>query len=189
MHGRSELDVMELESGELRHPPAAARHRDHLGPDRLDGTLAALAAESPREPSHVLLCDWTRGDHWAGYLHAAGAAPCPRRPAPSWCAPGRDGLELAAWLHRPPHTRGPAPYCCSCTAARKTRNVPPSTPSTRTCSPPGIGVFAPNVRGSGGYGRAFRQADDRERRFDRGPRRGRPARRSWSASAPPTRPG
>ncbi|MFC7110532.1 alpha/beta fold hydrolase [Nonomuraea rubra] len=29
-----------------------------------------------------------------------------------------------------------------------------------------MGVFAPNVRGSGGYGRAFRQADDRERRFD-----------------------
>ncbi|MFD0475645.1 alpha/beta fold hydrolase [Nonomuraea thailandensis] len=29
-----------------------------------------------------------------------------------------------------------------------------------------MGVFAPNVRGSGGYGRAFRQADDRELRFD-----------------------
>jgi dipeptidyl aminopeptidase/acylaminoacyl peptidase len=29
----------------------------------------------------------------------------------------------------------------------------------------GVAVFAPNVRGSGGYGRAFTQADDHERRF------------------------
>ena len=29
----------------------------------------------------------------------------------------------------------------------------------------GVAVFAPNVRGSGGYGRSFSQADDLERRF------------------------
>ena len=29
----------------------------------------------------------------------------------------------------------------------------------------GVAVFAPNVRGSGGYGRTFAQADDGERRF------------------------
>ncbi|GAA4937034.1 alpha/beta fold hydrolase [Nonomuraea thailandensis] len=166
-HGRSELDVMELDSGELHHlppPPAAVITSARIG---WDGTLAALAAESPQEPSHVLLCDLDAGDHWEGYRTAAGAGPLPTAAGAELVRfRARDGLELAAWLYRPPLTRGPVPFAVFLHGGPEDQERPTFNPLYQNLLAAGIGVFAPNVRGSGGYGRAFRQADDRELRFD-----------------------
>ncbi|NJP96102.1 S9 family peptidase [Nonomuraea sp. FMUSA5-5] len=162
VHGRSELDVMELERGELRHlppPPADLVTSVRIG---WDGTLAALAAQSPREPSHVLLCDLDRG----GYRHAAGAGPLPTAAGAELVhLHARDGLDLAAWLYRPPHVRGPAPFVVFLHGGPEDQERPAFNPLYQNLLAAGIGVLAPNVRGSGGYGRAFRQADDRELRF------------------------
>ncbi|SEG88965.1 Dipeptidyl aminopeptidase/acylaminoacyl peptidase [Nonomuraea solani] len=161
-HGRSELDVLELETSELRHlppPPADVVTSARIG---WDGTLAALAAESPQEPSHVLLCDLDRG----GYRHAAGAGRLPAAAGAELVRfPARDGLELAAWLYRPPHAQGPAPFVLFLHGGPEDQERPTFNPLFQNLLAAGIGVLAPNVRGSGGYGRAFRQADDRELRF------------------------
>jgi dipeptidyl aminopeptidase/acylaminoacyl peptidase len=161
-HGRSELDVMELETTEIRplpHPPADVVTTARIG---WDGSWAALAAESPQEPSHVLLCDLDGG----GYRHAAGAG----RLAAAAGAElvrfrARDGLELAAWLYRPPHLQGPAPFVVHLHGGPEDQERPTFTPLYQNLLAAGIGVFAPNVRGSGGYGRAFREADDHALRF------------------------
>ncbi|WP_378784807.1 alpha/beta fold hydrolase [Nonomuraea fastidiosa] len=161
-HGRSELDVMDLERGRLEHlppPPADVVTSARIG---WDGDLAALAAESPQEPSHVLLCDLDHG----GYLHAAGAGRLPTAAGAELVRfPARDGLELAAWLYRPPHTQGPAPFAIFLHGGPEDQERPAFNPLYQGLLAAGIGVLAPNVRGSGGYGRAFREADDRELRF------------------------
>ncbi|MET8868797.1 alpha/beta fold hydrolase [Nonomuraea sp. NPDC004580] len=161
-HGRSELDVMDFERGRLRHlppPPADVVTSARIG---WDGTLAALAAESPQEPSHVVLCDLDQGQ----YRYAAGAGRLPTAAGAELVRfPARDGLELAAWLYRPPHAQGPAPYVLFLHGGPEDQERPAFNPLYQSLLAAGIGVFAPNVRGSGGYGRAFRQADDRELRF------------------------
>ncbi|MDA0633924.1 alpha/beta fold hydrolase [Nonomuraea sp. MCN248] len=161
-HGRSELDLLETRSGKLRPlPPPPA---DVVTSARIswDGTLAALAAESPQEPSHVLLCELDRG----GYRRAAGAGRLPTAAGAELVRfSARDGLELAAWLYRPPHAQGPAPYALFLHGGPEDQERPAFNPLYQNLLTAGIGVLAPNVRGSGGYGRAFREADDRENRF------------------------
>lgn len=161
-HGRSGLDVLELETEQPRPlPPPPA---DVVTSARIswDGTLAVLAAESPGDPSHVLLCDLDRGGYrrvaGAGRLATAAGAELVRFPA-------RDGLVLAAWLYRPPHVLGPAPFLVFLHGGPEDQERPTFNPLYQNLLAAGIGVLAPNVRGSGGYGRAFRQADDRELRF------------------------
>ncbi|WP_052423124.1 S9 family peptidase [Nonomuraea candida] len=162
VHGRSELEVIETGSGELRPlppPPADVVTSARIG---WDGTMAALAAESPEEPSHVLLCDLDRG----GYRHAAGMGRLDGAAGAELVRfPARDGLELAAWLYRPPHTQGPAPFVVYLHGGPEDQERPTFNPLFQNLLAAGIGVFAPNVRGSGGYGRAFRQADDHALRF------------------------
>src|SRR5690606_32695191 len=77
----------------------------------------------------------------------------------------RDGLDLAAWHYRPPHVQGPAPYLVFLHGGPEDQERPAFDPLYQNVLAAGIGVLAPNVRGSGGDGRAFREADDRERRF------------------------
>nr|SBO95674.1 Acylamino-acid-releasing enzyme [Nonomuraea gerenzanensis] len=162
VQGRSALDVMDLETARLRHlpsPPADVITSARIG---WDGTLAALAAEDPHEPSHVLLCDLDTG----GYRHAAGAGPLPTAAGAELVRfRARDGLELAAWLYRPPHAQGRAPFVLFLHGGPEDQERPTFNPLYQNLLAAGIGVFAPNVRGSGGYGRAFRQADDHALRF------------------------
>ncbi|MEW9552166.1 prolyl oligopeptidase family serine peptidase [Nonomuraea sp. NPDC050783] len=160
-HGRSELDVLDLEGGELRPlPPPPA---DVVTSARIawHGTLAALAAESPEEPSHVLVCDLDAGR----YRRVAGAAPLPLAGAEHLRFRASDGLELTGWLYRPPRVTGPAPYALYLHGGPEDEERPTFNPLFQNLLAAGIGVFAPNVRGSGGHGRAFRQADDGPLRF------------------------
>ncbi|MEV4548094.1 S9 family peptidase [Nonomuraea wenchangensis] len=161
-YGRSELDVLDLAGGELRTlppPPAAVVTSARIS---WHGTLAALAAESPEEPSHVLVCDLGTGR----YRRVAGAGPLP---AGGGAEPvrlrARDGLELTAWLYRPPHVTGPAPYALYLHGGPEDEERPTFNPLFQNLLAAGIGVFAPNARGSGGHGRAFRRADDGPLRF------------------------
>ncbi|MFI7468779.1 S9 family peptidase [Nonomuraea sp. NPDC049646] len=161
-HGRSALDVVELPAAHVRTlPPPPA---DVITSVRVawDGGTAVLAAESPEEPSHVLLCDLTSGT----YRYAAGAGRLPVATGAELLRfPARDGLELAAWLYRPAHVHGPAPFVVSLHGGPEDQERPTFNPLYQNLLAAGIGVLAPNVRGSGGYGRAFRQADDLALRF------------------------
>ena len=66
---------------------------------------------------------------------------------------------------------------------------PVFTPQHQVLVAAGITVFAPNIRGSSGFGRAFVHADDRYGRFDAigDVADLRPA--CWSSAAAPTRTG
>ncbi|MFI6787890.1 S9 family peptidase [Nonomuraea sp. NPDC050383] len=161
-HGRSALEVLDTGTGAvspLPPPPADVVTSIRIS---LDGGTAVLAAEGPDQPSHVLLCDLATGryDQVAGAGRLAGAphAELVRLRA-------RDGLELAAWLYRPPNGHGPAPYLVHLHGGPEDQERPVFNPLYHNLVASGIGVLAPNVRGSSGYGRAFREADDRELRF------------------------
>lgn len=160
--GRSELELLDAATGAvtpLPPPPADVVTAIRVS---LDGSHAVLAAESPGDPSHVLLCELGTGR----YERVAGAGPLPGAARAELVRlRARDGLELSAWLHRPPGVHAPAPYLVYLHGGPEDQERPTFNPLYQSLLAAGIGVFAPNVRGSGGFGRAFREADDRGLRF------------------------
>ena len=77
-----------------------------------------------------------------------------------------DGLELSGWWYQPPRTRGPAPTFLYFHGGPESQERPVFNPLFHALLARGIAVFAPNVRGSTGYGRSYEEADHGERRFD-----------------------
>ena len=77
-----------------------------------------------------------------------------------------DGLGLSGWLYRPVGRSGPAPSSSASTAARKGQERPGFRSDYQALVAQGIGVFAPNVRGSSGFGKRFVNLDNGPLRFD-----------------------
>jgi dipeptidyl aminopeptidase/acylaminoacyl peptidase len=77
-----------------------------------------------------------------------------------------DGLELSGWLYRPKATSGPAPYVVSFHGGPEGQERPGFRSDYQALLSQGIGVFAPNVRGSSGFGKKFVNLDNGELRFN-----------------------
>lgn len=171
VQGRSELELLDLRSGRtaaLTRPPGDVVTSVAF---TRDGRALLVGSEGPAVPpriSHVPL--WPGGP--AGALLAD--------PAPSGLVEpdlehftGEDGLELSGWLFRPPTPPGPAgpgrrpgpvPVLVWLHGGPEAQERPVFQPLFQALLAAGIAVFAPNVRGSAGYGRAFVAADDGPRR-------------------------
>ena len=84
---------------------------------------------------------------------------------------GEDGLALSGWLFRPTGAFGgaatahPVPTLIWLHGGPEAQERPIFQPLFQALLAEGVAVFAPNVRGSGGYGRTFSQADDLDRRL------------------------
>jgi dipeptidyl aminopeptidase/acylaminoacyl peptidase len=77
-----------------------------------------------------------------------------------------DGLPLSGWLYRPGTAHGPSPTVVSFHGGPESQERPAFSLLTQSLVAAGITVFAPNVRGSSGYGAAFMAADDGAARPD-----------------------
>jgi dipeptidyl aminopeptidase/acylaminoacyl peptidase len=77
-----------------------------------------------------------------------------------------DGLPLSGWLYRPASVTGPGPVMISLHGGPESQERPTFSAQHQAMVASGITVFAPNVRGSSGFGRAFMHSDDRYGRHD-----------------------
>jgi dipeptidyl aminopeptidase/acylaminoacyl peptidase len=125
-----------------------------------DGSTLAFTAEGPGQPHGV----WTFDG--AG-VHAVAAEP----PAPGAVRPtlerfaAHDGLELTGWLFRPAAPAGPHPTLLWFHGGPEAQERPGHGPLFQSLVDRGIAVFAPNVRGSSGFGRSFVNADNGALRY------------------------
>lgn len=127
------------------------------------GSLVALTVQSPALPPTVELVD-PRSGQWQPIDRIPSRGPTSADPCLHRIT-ARDGLQFSTWLYRPP------PGVESIGALIYLHGGPEgqSRPGYSEFFPPlldaGIAVLAPNVRGSGGFGRAFVHADDKDLRF------------------------
>lgn len=155
--GTSELELLDLRSGHRAPLPAPGAVVTGLAFTR-DGRGLLVAAESATAPPAITRLDLTR----------PRPAPVPRWPG--LVAPAlrtyraEDELPLAGWLYRPPDARGPAPTLLWLHGGPEAQERPGWQPLFQALVAAGVAVFAPNVRGSAGYGRSFAGADDGARR-------------------------
>jgi dipeptidyl aminopeptidase/acylaminoacyl peptidase len=77
-----------------------------------------------------------------------------------------DGVPLSGWLYHPRGTSGPLPVVFNYHGGPEGQARPTMSPDAQGLVASGIAVFAPNVRGSSGFGKAFMAMDDRGKRVD-----------------------
>ncbi|MGH3835504.1 MAG: prolyl oligopeptidase family serine peptidase [Pseudonocardiaceae bacterium] len=168
VEGRSELELVDLAGGQRRALPAPPAEVVTGCAFARDGGSLVLAVESATEPPHVLRYPLPPAQ-------APGVRLTPALP-PSWPpdAPiqpelhrwqARDGLTLSGWLYRPAGALGAVPTLVWLHGGPEAQARPTFNPLYQVLLSYGVAVFAPNVRGSSGYGRAFVDADVGPRRF------------------------
>ncbi|HEV7504982.1 MAG TPA: S9 family peptidase [Thermoanaerobaculia bacterium] len=79
--------------------------------------------------------------------------------------PAHDGLDLSGWLYRP-RGEGPGPVVISFHGGPEGQERPSFNSTYQALMSRGIGVFAPNVRGSSGFGKKFVNLDNGELRVE-----------------------
>jgi len=79
---------------------------------------------------------------------------------------GYDGLEMSGWLYVPQRFDAPGPCVLSFHGGPEAQERPFLNRTYQGLLASGIAVFAPNVRGSTGFGKTFVHLDDGPKRFD-----------------------
>ena len=168
--GRDELAFFDLESGALRPgPPLPAEIVGGVDWSP-DGRLLALTLSGSAAPHDVWVLEVGTGD-----LRRLTSSPHPGIDLAELVRPelvryrAHDGLELSGWLYRPPAataTGKPAPYVLSFHGGPEGQERPSFRNDYQALLRQGIGVFAPNVRGSSGFGKRYVNLDNGDLRFD-----------------------
>lgn len=164
--GHSELELVDL-AGEGRRALPAPPAEVVIGCGfAQDGRSLVLAVESSAEPPHVLRYPIPPAEvvRLAPVLPPPWSPDAPIRPEPHRCR-ARDGLALSGWLYRPPGALGAVPTLVWLHGGPEAQERPTFNALYQTLLGYGVAVFAPNVRGSSGFGREFMDADVRHRRF------------------------
>ncbi|ORA36583.1 S9 family peptidase [Mycobacterium aquaticum] len=159
--GCSELQILEYADETLAEPiPLPGMVASELSISA-GGSMVAMTVQGPSLPPTVELVDprtreWERIDREPSLGPLTGTPTLERITA-------HDGLELNAWLYRP--DREPIGAMIFLHGGPEGQARPDYNEFYPRLLEAGIAVLTPNVRGSGGFGRAFMHADDRELRF------------------------
>jgi dipeptidyl aminopeptidase/acylaminoacyl peptidase len=166
LQGCSELQILEYTDYTLSEPiplpgPVASELSISAG-----GSMVAMTVEGPALPRTVELVD-PRSREWELIdTERERGAPIPGIFAQSQTITARDGLNLNAWLYRPMTASAPAGAVVFLHGGPEDQARPGYNDIFSRLVDDGFTVLTPNVRGSGGFGRTFVHADDKEKRFD-----------------------
>ncbi|SEH72764.1 Dipeptidyl aminopeptidase/acylaminoacyl peptidase [Mycolicibacterium rutilum] len=163
IHGASELQILELADMTLQPPiPLPGMVASQLSISA-GGSMLAMTVEGPSIPPTVELVD-PRTREWEPVDREPSTGPVAADPTLETVV-ARDGLEFTGWLFRP---RDGVPVIGAMLflhGGPEGQGRPGYNEFFPALLEEGISVFLPNVRGSGGFGRSFMHADDKERRF------------------------
>ncbi len=180
MEGASKLTLFDLTTGETRVAPGTGNAPGVVAmtDERLafapDSRSLAFSFTSATRSSDVYVWDLeddrvravTRSSHGGIPAGAFVAPELVRFPTFDEVAPGQV-REIPAWFYRPAERRGAKmPVVVYVHGGPASQFRPDFVPLLQFLLQRGYAVFAPNVRGSTGYGKAYAALDDVERRMD-----------------------
>jgi dipeptidyl aminopeptidase/acylaminoacyl peptidase len=165
--GNTELSQIDLLSGHMKTTPMLPAEISGAGTFSRDGRFLALTISGAAAPPDV----WVMNVR-TGQLHQVTHTPHPGVDLSLMIRPelvklrAHDGLELSGWLYRPKGQSGPGPYVVSFHGGPEGQERPGFRSDYQALVSEGIGVFAPNVRGSSGFGKRFINLDNGQLRFN-----------------------
>jgi dipeptidyl aminopeptidase/acylaminoacyl peptidase len=163
--GRSELELLDTATGERRSLTGVPGEVVSGVLLSRDGRRVIMSVEGPHRPREL----WGLSTRTLQWVRVAGV---PRLPERELVAPelvsltAHDGLEITGFLYRPPGQEEAGPAMLSLHGGPEAQERPTFSPQHQAMVAAGITVFAPNIRGSSGFGRAFVHADDVHGRRD-----------------------
>lgn len=159
--GKSELVFYDIKTGKMAPGPGLPAEIAGAVNFSKDGSRLALVAAGSAAPQNIHVLDLksqrftqiSRSPH-AGVDLATMVRPELLR------YKADDGLELSGWLYRPKGVAGPAPVVLSFHGGPEGQERPNFSSTYQALVARGIAVFAPNVRGSSGFGKRFVNLDN-----------------------------
>jgi dipeptidyl aminopeptidase/acylaminoacyl peptidase len=159
--GKSELAFYDIKAGKVEpgpHLPAEIAGEMEFSKDGSRLALVASGASAPRD-IHVLDLKSKRFEQLTESPHAGVDLAAMVRPE-LFRYKAHDDLELSGWLYRPKGATGPGPVVLSFHGGPEGQERPNFNPTYQALAARGIAVFAPNVRGSSGFGKRFVNLDN-----------------------------
>jgi dipeptidyl aminopeptidase/acylaminoacyl peptidase len=159
--GKDAMEFIDLRTGDRRDGPALPAELVSGVQHSRDDRLLAFATSGSAAPSNVWIMDAT-----SGKMTRLTDVPHPGVNLADLVKPAlvkfsaHDGLELSGWLYRPHGASGTAPYVVSFHGGPEGQERPAFRSDYQALLSQGIGVFAPNVRGSSGFGKKFVNLDN-----------------------------
>jgi dipeptidyl aminopeptidase/acylaminoacyl peptidase len=166
--GRNQIAWLDTASGKLRPGPQLPFDLAFLGAFSRDGKKLTLVGAAANRTSDIYLVDVASGEvtRLTESRHdGVDLASLVRPELIEYTAP--DGVKLSGWLYRPAGTAAasrPLPLVFSYHGGPEGQARPTMSPDAQALVANGIAVFAPNVRGSSGFGKAFMAMDDGAKR-------------------------
>ncbi|MDX1582750.1 MAG: S9 family peptidase [Thermoanaerobaculia bacterium] len=166
--GRNEVEIYDLPSGDRR--PVADLPAETIGEGAFspDGSLYVFSASGAAHPTDLYVLDVESGE----VVRRLTKSPHPGVDLDELIRPeliryeAHDGLELSGWLYRARGVDGPGPVVMSFHGGPEGQERPRFRSDYQALLARGISVFAPNVRGSSGFGKEFVNLDNRALRVD-----------------------
>jgi|SRR5579863_1246628 len=165
--GKSELSFVDLRSETVSAGPPLPTELAFSPKFSHDGKQLALVLNGAAAPSDVWVLDLA-----SRRLHQVTHSPHAGINLDSLVHPrlvhytAFDGLPLTAWLWLPKSWSPPGPVVLSFHGGPEGQELPGFRSDYQALLMQGIAVFAPNVRGSTGFGKRFVNLDDGELRFN-----------------------
>ncbi|KQQ05434.1 MULTISPECIES: S9 family peptidase [unclassified Rathayibacter] len=161
--GSSEIELFDTTTGErvpVKGLPGLVATTPVLS---RDGGSVVLGVEGPERPRELWRMD-TATHEWSRLTHVPALPTGPLVVPTLERFAGRDGLALSGWLYRAPGVPEGGPAMLSLHGGPESQERPTFAAQHQAVAASGITVFAPNARGSSGFGRDFVHADDVEKR-------------------------
>jgi len=158
--GRTELQVFDLATRKVTAKPKLPGEIIGGLAFSRDGRLLAMAISGAAAPADIWVLDLARGT-----FRRVTRSPHAGVDLASLVRPqlirfrARDGLELSGWLYRPAGAP-PFPTVLSFHGGPEGQERPGFNSTYQALASRGIAVFAPNVRGSSGFGKKFVNLDN-----------------------------
>lgn len=159
--GRNELSLLNLATLQLVPGPDLPAELVWGLEFSKDGNLLAMVASGAAAPVDIWVLDLR-----AGRFHQVTQSPHAGVALEQLVRPqlvkflADDGLELSGWLYRPKAVTGAGPVVVSFHGGPEGQEQPYFNSEYQALLSQGIAVFAPNVRGSSGFGKKFVNLDN-----------------------------
>jgi len=159
--GRSRLDLLDTGTGRVTPGPTLPFDVYGGGEFSPDGATLALSGNGPARPTDVYTVDLATGAVTQRTRSAHDGVDLARFVRPELVTyAGHDGLPLSGWLYRPAGASGPGPVVFDYHGGPEGQARPTMNGATQALVARNISVFAPNVRGSSGFGKRFVNLDN-----------------------------
>jgi len=165
--GRNELAFVDLASGRLAAGPKLPGEIAYGLAFSKDGKRLAMTITGATAPSDIWLLDIPSGNLRQVTHSPHEGVDLARLVRPELVTfKAHDGLGLSGWLYRPAGRSGQGPFVVSFHGGPEGQERPGFRSDYQALLAQGIGVFAPNVRGSSGFGKRFVNLDNGPLRFE-----------------------